>query len=91
MGEVLPIIPTVDEEEAVERQREAGRFDGRNPDGTPKGKIQVEPPVAQAKKKEDRKSAKKAADTVGVGKSSVKRAKKVAEHPDLADRVRTGE
>ena len=76
-------------EAAKERQRESGRFDGKEEDGTPKLKeaIQVRTKLAQpeekkpfASNKDDSKATAKAGKMFGVSKSSVASAKVVLDH-----------
>lgn len=92
--------------EAKQKQIEAGRFEGKNPDGTPKLKLQVKSESSEAEileaenpatiepaqdKPWERQAANQAAKMVGVGSTSVKQAKFLEQNaPELFDEVKQG-
>ncbi len=76
---------------AKEKQRESGRFDGKNKDGTPK--LQVPPNLAEPENKDSKQNEarEKAAKQVGVGHTLISDAKRIDKlYPELADKVREG-
>jgi hypothetical protein len=76
------------EAEAKERQRAAGRFDGKNPDGTPK--IQVTAELQEAEVKGE--SAEKVASIIGTSARRVYETKKISkEMPERMEAIRRGE
>ena len=83
-GQLAMIALDVEKQYAKEAKERQGKRNDLKRDNFPV-------PGPESKGKQEGESAKKAADTVGVGTRSVQRARKVSNHPDLSEKVKQGE